>query len=212
MPGMRGAIASRLAVCAGVAIVIAVAMAAVFEVGGYSADAVLTDVAATAELPWWYGAGTAVGVFMWAAMSACCLLAGWTLLGLGAPAEGRYLVVTGVLLGGLSFDDALELHEAAFLKTGLSQPQIYAVYGLIALAWAWRFRARLLASDRVLLAASVGALSVSVLLDVGDSGVVVEEFFKLLGISLGLVYWAAECRRALLGRLPDGREADLGRG
>ena len=209
---MRGALASRLAVCAGVAILIAAAMAVVFEVGGISADAALTDVAATAELPWWYGAGTAVGVFMWAAMSAFCGLTGWILLGLGEPAEARYVLVTGALLGGLCFDDALELHEAAFLKTGLSQTQIYAVYGLIALTWAWSYRARLLASDRVLLAASVGTLSLSVLLDVGDSGIVIEEYFKLLGISLGLVYWAAECRRALLGRLPDGREADLARG
>ena len=209
---MRGAIASRLAVCAGVAILIAAAMVVVFEIGGFSADEVLTDVAATAELPWWYGAGTAVGVFMWAAMSACCLLTGWTLLGLGEPAGGRYLLVTGVLLAGLCFDDVLQLHEAAFLKTGLSQPAIYAVYGLIALAWAWRYRARLLASDRLLLAASVAALSVSVLLDVGDSGVAEEEYFKLLGISLGLVYWAAECRRTLLGHVPDGREADLSRG
>ena len=209
---MRGPLTSRLAICAGAAILIAAAMAVVFEIGGFSADAVLTDVAATAELPWWYGAGTAVGVFMWAAMSACCLLTGWILLGLGEPAEGRYLLVTGVLLGGLCFDDALELHEAAFLKTGLSQWQIYAVYGLIALAWAWCYRARLLASDRVLLAASVGTLGLSVLLDVGDSTVVVEEYFKLLGISLGVVYWAAECRRALLGRVPDGREADLARG
>jgi len=209
---MRGAIAARLAVCAGVAGLIAAAMAVVFELGGFSSEAVLTDVAATAELPWWYGAGTAVGVFIWAAMSACCLLTGWILHGLGEPAEGRYLLVTGVLLAGLCFDDALQLHEAAFLKAGLSQLQIYAVYGLIALAWAWRYRARLLASDRLLLAASVGALSFSVLLDVGDSGVVEEEYFKLLGIALGLVYWAGECRRALLGRLSDGGEADLARG
>jgi hypothetical protein len=212
MPGMRGALGTRLGLCAGLAILIAAVMVVVFELGGFSADAALTDVTETAGLPWWYGAGTAVGVFMWAAMSACCLLTGWVLLGIGERAESRYLLVTGALLAGLCFDDSLELHEAAFLKPGLSQSQIYAVYLLVAVAWAWRYRARLLASDRVLLVASVASLSLSVALDVGDSPVVVEEYFKLLGIGVGLLYWAGECRRALIGRLPDGRGTDLARG
>jgi hypothetical protein len=188
----------RIAICLGVAVAVAVAMAIVFELGGYPSAAVLADVAATAELPFWYGAGAAIGVVLWAAMAAACGLAASVLAALGARAGAEFFAVSGALLGFLCLDDALQLHEGGFPQTlGVSQPQVYAAYGLVAAAWAWRYRRRLLAADRLLLAAAGAALTTSVAIDLRSGGVP-EEYFKLVGLGIGGAFWGRECHRAVL--------------
>jgi hypothetical protein len=200
--GTRASASARLIACLLVAVVVALVLVVLFEIAGLPSQAVITDPGATAELPYWYGSIAFTGVMLWAVMVGVCLLAGLVLGGLGAEgAETRFFLVSSALLAYLACDDAFQLHEAALPQLdGLTQPRIYAAYALVAAAWAWSFRRRLARADLLVLGAAVSALSTSVLLDVLTGGIA-EEYFKLVGLCLGVGFWTLEGRRAVLATL-----------
>jgi hypothetical protein len=195
----NGPAAARLGLCVGVALAIGLGMLVLFGLLGFSWEPALHDVAATAGVPFWHGAGPVVTVMLWAAMAGACLLTASVLAAAGGREEAIFFATSAALLAFLGLDDALQLHENAFpYKLGVPQALVYLGYGVAAALYVLRFRERLLASDLILLAGWVLPLALSVGIDAVSGGGAFEEYCKLVGVSLGACYWLLECRRALV--------------
>lgn len=166
----------------------------------------------------WKGAVGVLGATAWFVAAGAALLAWWTI---GRDDSRRpYLLTTAAVLAALGLDDSLVIHDHLvpyFTGSDPSEKIVLAALALLVLGWALRFRERLLASDRVLLAMSAlglgGAFGIDALQSLGLSvaGIgLVEEVSELLGL-ITLVAWTfVEAQRALVAPdalAPDGDES-----
>ncbi|GAA0870096.1 hypothetical protein GCM10009116_19320 [Brevundimonas basaltis] len=144
----------------------------------------------------YYGAVSQLGVMAWFLTAGVLLLAALCV----ATSGGRcgllaFAAVFSTLLGA---DDGLLLHESMLPGIGVPQFVVVGIYGLIALAYAWLQRHRMMMLDGafLLLAFTLFALSLGIdqVLHTTDGHVVaVEDGLKFVGIVSWLAFhldWA----------------------
>jgi hypothetical protein len=107
-----------------------------------------------------------LGIVMWSAASGACFVATFVLRRERASREAiRFFFWSGAFTILLALDDLYQLHEAVIpALLGRGQSAILAGYLMLAIAYAWRFRGILIATEYVLLvlAGSFFALSYAV--------------------------------------------------
>lgn len=112
--------------------------------------------------PAYLGLLSQVGILVWAASAATCLLAAGVLR--GAP-ESRFLLGAGSLSLVLCLDDAFLLHDEVLPLVGVSEGLIYATYlGLVAM-FLVAFRRQILRGQYPVLVLALAFLGVSVVCD-----------------------------------------------
>lgn len=159
------------------------------------------DPNSVAEQSAYVGVLSTLGVMLWGAVAAGCLLAGLVLRDADGR-QSRFLLATAALALMLGIDDAALVHEnVAPDSIGVPQRAVLALYGAIALAWAVAFRAQLWRSDVVLLGAAGVCFAASIAIDYLERSRVVEDYFKYVGL-LAFTGWAlVEARASLTAAL-----------
>lgn len=148
------------------------------------------------EIPFYLGALSNLGVILWAASGSICLFVGFSMK--RALAKDHRRVLLG--LGGLSFlllmDDFFLLHERAFPQVfRLSEIYLFAVYGMLTLAFFatnWR---TLLETDYLLLLGALAAFAVSLAVDHSPIDIPQPHFFEDGAKFLGILAWTFYCVR-----------------
>lgn len=108
----------------------------------------------------WFAHGTSL---VWAAGAVCALLAGFVLWRAADRREpARFLLAGGLLTAVMVADDFFLLHDGVYAKAGIPEELVYALYGLAAVAVAWRWREEVLRAEALLFAAAVVAWGASV--------------------------------------------------
>ena len=156
---------------------------------------VMGDPATTTGWPFWVGFISNAGAILWAATGAIFIVA--RRLERSAGARGRFLLASGLFVAMLGVDDLFLLHEQAFPGLlGVPQTAVLAAYAVLAIAYAWTFRAQIMATPYPLLLIAAALLGTSVALDqlmdrfeiyLPASGFL-EDACKLLGIGAWLAY------------------------
>jgi hypothetical protein len=155
---------------------------------------VMGDPATTTGWPFWVGFISNAGAIVWAATSAIFFVA--RRLERDAVRH-RFLLASGLFVAMLGVDDLFLLHEQAFPGLlGVPQTAVLAAYAVLAIAYAWTFRAQILATPYPLFLLAAVLLGTSVALDqlmdrfeiyLPASGFL-EDACKLLGIGAWLAY------------------------
>jgi len=112
--------------------------------------------------PAYLGLLSQMGILVWAASAATCLLAAGVLR--GAP-ESRFLFGAGILSLVLCLDDAFLLHDEVLPLVGVPEELIYAGHLGIVLVFLVAFRRQILRAHYPVLLLALGLLGVSVVCD-----------------------------------------------
>ena len=173
------------------------------------------DVTALADLPFYAGALSTLGLLLWSATAAICFLT-HSLLRSGTDAPlAQYIGFGGGLTLLLLLDDAYLLHEEVFPKyLGVPQLLVVVAYPVLGLLFAWTYRYVLARTYYLLFLLSLVAFAVSIGADfvmyrfVPETGVLMlmEDGGKLIGIVGWTVYFGHTCRVALVKQLREGEE------
>ncbi|HEX2038208.1 MAG TPA: hypothetical protein VHF47_00585 [Acidimicrobiales bacterium] len=108
----------------------------------------------------WFAHGTSM---VWAVGGVCALLAGLVLWRVVERRElARFLLAGGLLTAVMVADDFFLLHDGVYAKVGIPEELVYGLYGLGAVALAWRWRQEILQRDALLFALAVLAWGASV--------------------------------------------------
>jgi hypothetical protein len=163
--------------------------------------ALLLDPVATADLPWYTGLVSNVGVLTWCVAATAATMTALATQVAGRSRATRLFAGGAVVSAVLLLDDLLLLHSS--LPDVLPVPKVGFELGLGALVVAWialnraevlRTRYHLLVAAGVALAASVGIDS---LRDPSVVALVAEDGAKLLGILAWATYFVATGRDVL---------------
>ena len=168
------------------------------------------DVASLADLPFYTGAVSTLGLLLWSATAAVCFFT-YSLLRANPDAPlGRYIGIGGGLTMLLLLDDAYLLHEQVFPRyLGVPQSLVVVAYPVLGLLFAWTYRYVLARTHYLLFLLSVTAFAVSIGADfvmyrfLPETGalMLVEDGSKLVGIVGWAVYFGHTCRAALAEQL-----------
>ncbi len=178
----------------------------------YTSDVPVSDLfrdpSATLDGAWYVGLVSIMGVALWAAAAAICLLSLYATSDEGA----RHLLVAGgaisILLGA---DDAFLLHEAIKNGLGIPSPVTIAVYGVISILLIWRawpyLRAR---PDLSVFLVAIGLFAISVVLDAAGEAdlptppysAVIEDCAKFLGLVAWVTFFTGVGKDLIRGDRP----------
>ena len=146
------------------------------------------DVAATADVKWYVGFFSNVGLMAWGAAAALGGFGWWQLRAIAATrplaiALGSYAALSAFL----GFDDMAQFHEVIVpWHLGLSEKYVYVAEALMFLAWLVLNRRVLLRHAPVVLALALAGFGASVGADLIDKiwelPIVFEDGAKLIGI------------------------------
>ena len=152
----------------------------------------------------WKGGLSVISVFLWASAAAVFLLTGAVV---PAGEERAFFLSGGALFLLLGLDDGLAIHESVaprILGFDDADKLVQGLLSLAAIAWAIRFRRRLLTSDWPLLALGAIGLALGTALDerrrIGIDvswGGLLEESIEFAGLVTFVVWAALEAWRAL---------------
>ncbi len=180
-----------------------------------SIEILLRDPLQSANLPFYMGFVSNVGILGWAAGASFCGLAWGVLRRTRNHPMVPFFALGGLLLAALGLDDFFIIHEEVvpvmlFPEDGwlhISEKGVFAFYGVFALVFLIRCRRVILNETPFgLLAAGMGFLAASLVVDVlGISSIVhdrgnrllVEDGAKLLGILCWAGYFATTALRHL---------------
>lgn len=173
-----------------------------------SPEILFRDIATLANVPFYTGVISQLGILLWAAGATACFLALYLLkkFNFASSQSARFLFQAGLLTAFLMLDDMFLLHEdVAAIYLSIGQKKIYFAYFLIILSFLFFNRKEILSSPFLFLIASMGILGLSMSMDVitdtfhdvlavGGSfyeryEVVIEDGLKLLGIGAWLAYY-----------------------
>jgi hypothetical protein len=168
------------------------------------------DTAAVADVPFWTGAISMLGLWIWAAVAGACFTAGMALRARGAHTERAwYLLGLSAISALMLFDDGYLGHEnlvPSLLSTPFPERITLGALGLFALAVAYRFRKVILAGRPLLLILATACFAASFLMDglgVKHGSFSIEDYVKFVGLGTFLVYSLREAHDALLERDQD---------
>lgn len=183
-----------IAAAAALAVVLALA-----DLAGIPPEELTPDPNSVAEQSAYVGVLSTLGIMLWGAIAAACLLAGAVLRGAGGSSSGsRFMLATGGLFAVLGIDDAALIHEnVAPDSLGVPQRVVLGAYLALVAGWLVAFRGELSRSRPALLLCAAPCFAASLAIDFVDASRVVEDYFKYAGM-LAVAGWAlAEARRRL---------------
>jgi len=169
------------------------------------------DPAAIAGLPLYTGVVSHVGVLLWCSAASVSLFASAVLHRQQRNAPlAKFLFCAGGFTVVLMIDDLFMVHEAAAYVVGIPDSAIVLAYGVLGATLAVAFRRQILASEYLLLFASLLFLGASIAVDASNltdsQGLrtsisaryhLLEDGPKLLGIAFWLGYYARLAWRAV---------------
>lgn len=167
---------------------------------------VTRDVQAVAELPFYTGGLSTLGLLLWSASAAMCFLAYAVLRAEKDSPLIRLLGLGGAFTLLLLLDDAYMLHDRIFPLLGLPGAILSGLYGVIVGGLALRYRTVWARTPYFLILLSLCGMGTSVLVDglvdarlLGVNGIVylAEDGSKLIGIVLWTSYVGHTCAMAL---------------
>jgi hypothetical protein len=146
-----------------------------------------------------------LGVMLWTASSAVCLLGGWALRRDAAQRQARrFLFASGLLSLGLALDDGFLVHEALIPKfLRIPEPVVFVGYLVVLMIYLAYFVRQLLHTDYVLFVLALLFLGMSALIDqalpFSDPVAFIEDILKFAGI----LFWLAYYSRVTVARIQD---------
>lgn len=174
------------------------------------------DTVSVADVPFYAGALSQIGLLLWGSSASICLLTSAVLHRVSSgPKEKVFFFVAGLLTVILLLDDAFLIHEKiAPLYFHLSYKILLSLYVIAIAVFFISFRHIIQRSDYILFVMSCGFLTASVVFDkvhdyelfnllgVESEGVkyLLEDGCKFLGIAGWCAYWAWTSFAALVQR------------
>lgn len=200
MPALKGQARRLLPIVATVVLASGALLAlaaAVSIVKGVSVALILDDPLAVYDANPLTGAISNLGVTLWSATAGLSFLTASVLRDRGAGRESvAFFFWSGIVTVALLLDDLFEVHDVIGPRWfHLPQPGFYVAYVVITAAYLWRFRQFLLRSDYLLLVLVGVLFGLSIVLDLEDDVLPMQELFedgaKFVGIALWLVYFGS---------------------
>lgn len=151
------------------------------------------DAIQIVEAPIYYGLYSNIGILLWCAAAAICLLSAAILKRVDTQKRiASFLLCSGWITIFLLCDDLFLLHDAFFPDYLLIPDRmIYAAYGIAVLTFLAAFRSLIMETQFLLLAFALIFFAVSIIVDIPDipfyGQLFIEDGCKLFGI----VSWAA---------------------
>lgn len=157
------------------------------------ADLVL-DPAQYGRRPWYTGLVSNLGVLGWTTATVASAVGAGAAQRGGRPGAAQYLRAGASLSGLLLLDDLFQLHIVVPRALGQPKMLFYVCYAVLGAWWAFGEARELLRTRWPLLIAAVGALALSVAVDVlgggGEQALILEDSAKFLGIlAWALYFW-----------------------
>lgn len=169
------------------------------------------DSTALARVSPFTGLLSNLGILLWCASAAACVLSGLTLHHTSHKAIARFLIASSLLTAIILFDDLFQFHEVlAPHYLGLSETTIYVVHGLVIILYLLVFRRVILQTGYALLCCALVFFAISVAIDkglarwpwkLGSLGALPEDGSKFLGIASWCAYYMQVSFKALVDRL-----------
>ncbi len=162
------------------------------------------DPATVAQIHPLIGVVSNFGVMLWTASATICLF-NWAIFrhSLNETRFATFLLCSGLLTLLLLFDDFFLLHEFIFPHYfGVSEKIVFLGYGGLMIFWMVTFRKCILKTEYLILLIALGFFGLSLFIDVfqrriqsiiGNSRILFEDGFKLLGIVGWLGYFLRCC-------------------
>lgn len=152
------------------------------------------DIAAIAEVPFYTGFFSQIGIFFWVATSTLCIFSASLCLDSQEILGFRkYLYLSGLLTLFLCLDDIFLLHEEVFPLIGIPEKIVFVTYFFIVIYWIVKFYSVILKTDYILLAMALFFFGLSVILDrfpIPDCNqYLFEDGFKMVGIVSWFFYF-----------------------
>jgi len=176
-------------------------LAAVFKASTYFGVPIATftrDPTAVAQVPYYVGILSNLGILAWCAAGVLSLFAAVIVRESGGPRRhGAFLLCSALITFMLMFDDLFMLHECAFpLYMHINEKLVLACYMLLTGGYICAFRRVILHHDWPIFVASLGLFVVSVGVDVVEPAAIksvhylVEDGAKFLGVVLWAGFFA----------------------
>lgn len=152
-----------------------------------------------ADVPFYTGAFTSIGVIFWSAATSACVLVG-TLLWRSWRRMAAFLISMSLLTSFLLLDDIFLLHESVGPSYGVPERVVIVTHGVLLLIGLFFFRREVMQTSFAILALSLALFAVSLFIDHGPVGPLGlsytteyywEEVFKLFGIVTWFLYFAS---------------------
>ena len=153
-----------------------------------------------------------VGLFLWSATAAVCFVA-YQVIRDTDRSRARFLLASSVLTTILLIDDAFTVHDRLLPHLGLPALAVYTMYGLVLLAYLWRFWEQIADGPRLLLLLALtfgGAAGVLDVLDHTGVTIVAETGMKFMGLGSWLLYFGQFSVLLLRNRHSDEYARDAG--
>lgn len=162
----------------------------------------VTDPAELADMPFYFGVLSNLGILIWWGVAAICLFTAEVLRkNAGYVEMTLFFLFSGAFTALLTLDDLFQLHEVVFPRyLHIPDEVTYPVYGILAVLFILKFRAIILATDYLLLFFALGFFAVSLIADMflpfgpipPDSpvGGVIEDSAKIFGMVSWFAYFA----------------------
>jgi hypothetical protein len=155
------------------------------------------DQSAVANIPPYIGLFSNIGILLWCVCAAICLFS-YAILKVANQAQEytKFFLYSGLLTTLLLVDDFFLLHEFVFPKyLYVSERIVYAAYMIVLSSFFVKFRKIFKKTEFLILLAAILSLGLSVICDVIWEGIpsVVEDTFKLVGITIWVTYFVRLC-------------------
>lgn len=157
-------------------------------------DTLVAATMADVCCPTWFGSISMLGILVWTATAAICLVGAAVLALFDAPKNRTaFCISAGTLTLILALDDAYMLHEAVLPDLGIPQNAVLGGLAVLAAAHLIGFRSTILRHSVWVLVIALAAFSESVLVDLflhspSPLKSFVEDGSKFLGIAAWLVF------------------------
>ncbi len=184
---------------------------------GIPVDHFLRDTTAVAHVPFYTGALSNIGIFLWCAAASVCFLTSSVLHTVARSSKAApFFLSAGFLTLVLMLDDAFLVHEVVAPDyLGVADNVVFIIYGVMVATFFLRHKSFIYGSDYALLFMCLGFFAASVATDkLHDFGLLslwgvrsqgvqffLEDGFKLLGIAGWLGYFALSGYAQLTQRL-----------
>jgi hypothetical protein len=194
-----------ISVCIGAGLLSSVGVYLLSQITGVPPASLTRDPVSVFRTGPHIGLLSTLGVMLWAASTAVCLLGGIVLRRDAAQQRARrFLFASGLLSLGLMLDDSFLVHEALapkFLR--IPEPIIFLGYLVVVVGYLAYFVRQLLRTDYVLFILALAFLGASALIDqslpVSDTVAFVEDILKFTG----LLFWLAYFSRVVVALIQD---------
>jgi hypothetical protein len=155
-----------------------------------SPDSLIRDPTATADMPFYVGSLSIIGVIMWSAAASLCFMA--ALLLKNKSRKFWFLLSAGIFTTILALDDALQFHQQLF-PNFLNVPEwmVYLFYLVYIAAFLLIFSQEIFnETDFLLLGVALLSMFGSIFIDKFINLNFLEDSFKFMGITFWLAYFS----------------------